>query len=127
MRCVEGLEQTAKALNDSWVNAGTITLNPAYNGSVYDIVGQTYNNAGERVVQGALEYSQTIVTPENIIPIPIPGYMNTFKRADGDKDEQWRTTRSPAPKVDKQSDTTNQSGRRRSGNPDETQFTNSKN
>ena len=135
MRCVEGLEQTAKALNDSWVNAATITLNPAYNGSVYDIVGQTYNNAGERVVQGALEYSQTIVTPENIIPIPIPGYMNTFKRADGDEDEnrknnndygQWRTTRSPAPKVNKQSDT-NQSGRRRSGNTEETRFTNANN
>lgn len=26
MRCIEGLEQTAKALNDSGVNAGNITL-----------------------------------------------------------------------------------------------------
>jgi hypothetical protein len=45
------LEQTAKALNDSGVNASTITFNGVYNGSVYDIVGQTYNNAGERIVQ----------------------------------------------------------------------------
>jgi len=29
-----------------------------------------------------LNYSQTIATPENIIPIPIPAYINTFKRAD---------------------------------------------
>lgn len=134
MRCIEGLEQTAKALNDSWVNAGTITLKAAYNWSVYDIVGQTYNNAGERIVQGALEYSQNIVTPENIIPIPIPGYMNTFKRADGDEDEnkktnndygQSRKTISPAPKVKPQNE--NNQTRKRSGeSTEERRFTNGK-
>jgi hypothetical protein len=50
MRCIEGLEQTAKALNDSG-NGGNITLITEYNSSVYDVVGTTYNNAGERVVQ----------------------------------------------------------------------------
>ncbi|MFA7298701.1 MAG: hypothetical protein WC010_03595 [Candidatus Absconditabacterales bacterium] len=116
MRCVEGLEQTAKALNDSGVNSGTITLNAAYNGSAYDIVGQTYNNAGERIVQGALNYSQTIATPENIIPIPIPAYINTFKRADRNdildintpptKDKKGRKTKKTEPDTEEQSDYT---------------------
>ncbi len=51
MRCIEGIEQTAKALNDSGVNASNITLHAAYSGSTYDIVGTTYNNAGERIIQ----------------------------------------------------------------------------
>jgi len=95
MRCIEGIGQTAKALNDSGVNAGNITLNAAYNGSVYDIVGTTYKNAGERIVQGAMEYSSSVVTPGHTIPIPIPGYMNTFKEPDrydeNDKEKQDQT------------------------------------
>ncbi|MEI8008931.1 MAG: hypothetical protein WCI00_06155 [bacterium] len=51
MRCIEGIEQTAKALNDSGANASNITLNAVYNGSVYDVVGTTYKNAAERIVQ----------------------------------------------------------------------------
>ncbi len=101
------------------MNAGNITLHAAYNGSVYDVVGHTYNNAGERIAQGALNYSQTIVTPERIIPIPIPGYMNTFKEPDryGEKDKKnkdtyERKTRTPAPKVNKNNKPDN---RRRSG------------
>ena len=133
MRCTEILEQTAKGLNDSGVNAGNITLHAAYNGSVYDIVGHTYNNAGERIAQGALNYSQTIVTPENIMPIPIPGYMNTFKEPDryGEKDKKrgennyGRKTRTPAPKVKKSS--TNRPSRRRTEDVDETRFTNANN
>jgi len=122
MRCTEILEQTAKGLNDSGVNAGNITLHAAYNGSVYDVVGHTYNNAGERIAQGALNYSQTIVTPERIIPVPIPGYMNTFKEPDrygkkekdkNNKNTYGRKTRTPPPKVKKSS--TNTPARRRSG------------
>ncbi len=82
MRCIEGLEQTAKALNESGVNAGNITLNAAYNGSVYDVVGTTYKNAGERIIQGAMEYSSSVVTPAHNVAIPIPGFMNTFKAPD---------------------------------------------
>jgi hypothetical protein len=58
--------------------------------------------------------------------------LNTFKEADkygeeakknSTRDNYGRKTISPAPKVDKQSDT-NESGRRRSGESiDETQFT----
>jgi len=134
MRCVEGLQQTAKALNDSWINAGTITLKASYNWSVYDIVGTTYNNAGERVIQGSMEYYAGTTTPENIIPIPIPGYMNTFNEADknnkenknnNNKDIYGRKTISPPPKVEKQAGNIND--RRRSGNTNETRFTNANN
>jgi len=123
MRCIEGIEQTAKALNDSGVNASNITLNAAYNGSVYDVVGTTYKNAAERVAQGALDYSQTITTAGHTIPIPIPGYMNTFKEPDrygeetrNTQDEQGRRQNRDTPP------------RRRSGESvDETQLTNTNN
>jgi len=67
------------------VNAGNITLQAAYNGSVYDVVGHTYHKAGERIAQGALNYSQNIGADS--IPIPIPGFMNTFKEPD-EKDNE---------------------------------------
>lgn len=82
MRCWEIIEQTAKGLNESWANAGNITLQASYDGSVYDIVGHTYKNAGERVAQGALNYTNTITTAANTTAIPIPAYMNTFKQPD---------------------------------------------
>jgi len=135
MRCLEGLEQTATALNASWTNAWTILINPIYNSSVYDIVGTTYNNAGERIIQGAMDYTTATYTPEHIIPIPIPGFMNTFKEPDTNneqkkkngEDNYGRKTRSPAPKVEKQWEE-NKPARRRSGESvDETQFTNANN
>jgi hypothetical protein len=73
-----------------------------------------------------LEYSQSITTEANFVPIPVPAYMNTFKEADrygeerqNDENTQGRKTRSPAPKREKQKPT-----RRRSG---ETQFTGTNN
>ena len=133
MRCIEGIEQTAKALNDSGVNASNITLNAVYNGSVYDVVGTTYKNAAERIVQWALDYSHTITTAAHTIPIPIPGYMNTFKEPDrydeqGNhrRNEEGRRTRSPAPDIRPQ--TENKPTRRRSGESvEDTQFTNASN
>lgn len=136
MRCVEGIEQIAKALNES-TNAANIIIAPHYAPSVLDVTAATYNNAGERVVQWVLGYSQTMVTPEHIIPIPIPGYMNTFKESDryykedkkSTKKDKWnediqeRKTRSPAPKVEKQTENNDQ--RRISGEKE--QFTNANN
>ncbi len=108
MRCVEWIEQLAKALNDS-TNAANIVITPSYAPDVYNIGATTYNNAGERVVQWMLWYSQTIITPAHTIPIPFPTHMNTFKEPDRydeqskpRRDEQGRKTRSPAPKVEKQ-------------------------
>ena len=93
MRCGEIIEQTAKALNESWANASTITLNPTYDGSVYDIVGKTYNTAGERIAQWALNYTNKIDIPADNITIPFPGYMNNFKEADNypedKKNNKW--------------------------------------
>lgn len=137
MRCIEGLEQTAKALNDSG-NGGNITLIPTYDGSVHDIVGTTYNNAGERVVQWTMEYSTATITPENIIPIPVPGYMNTFKEPDryeedknkkntSGEDTYERKTRTPAPVVKKQTKNDKPPRRRSGERVDETQFTNANN
>ncbi|MCX6824515.1 MAG: hypothetical protein NT085_05320 [candidate division SR1 bacterium] len=132
MRCVELIEQGAKALNDS-TNAASIIITPHYAPSVFDITAATYNNAAERVAQGALGYSQEITTAAHTIPIPIPGYMNTFKEPDRydeegkpRKGEQERKTRSPAPKVKPQ--TESRPARRRSGESiEDTQFTNSNN
>jgi len=132
MRCVEGIEQLAKALSDS-TNAANIVIAPHYAPSVFDVTAATYNNAAERVVQWALWYSQEITTAAHTIPIPIPGYMNTFKEPDR-YDEEWkprkgeqeRKTRSPAPKVKPQ--TESRPARRRSGESvEETQFTNANN
>ena len=131
MRCVEWIEQLAKALNDS-SNAANIVITPSYAPDIYDISAATYNNAGERVVQWMLWYSQTIVTPAHTIPIPIPAYMNTFKEPDRydkqgntKKDEKGRKTRSPAPDVKPQTEST--STRRRSGDSiEQRQFTNGK-
>lgn len=134
MRCIEGIEQTAKALNDSGVNASNITLHAAYSGSTYDIVGTTYNNAGERIIQWTIEYTNTIGTPENIIPIPIPGFMNTFKEPDqtdeqkrNEDNQQTRITRSPAPKTSKQNKNWSDSRRRSGESVEDIQFTNANN
>ena len=49
-----------------------------------------------------------MTTGGHTIPIPIPGYMNTFKEPDRygeenkNKNQQGRNTRSPAPEVKKQ-------------------------
>ncbi|MEI6774275.1 MAG: hypothetical protein WCL18_05830 [bacterium] len=50
MRCVEGIQQIAQALNDS-TNAANIIIAPTYTPTVFDITATTYNNAAERVVQ----------------------------------------------------------------------------
>ncbi|MEI8008932.1 MAG: hypothetical protein WCI00_06160 [bacterium] len=80
-----------------------------------------------------MDYSHTITTAAHTIPIPIPGYMNTFKEPDrydeqGNhrRNEDGRRTRSPAPDVRPQ--TENKPTRRRSGESvEETQFTNANN
>lgn len=74
-----------------------------------------------------MDYSQTIVTPENIIPIPVPAYLNTFKENDkydeedkkNNRDNKGRKTRTPAPKVKDQSEYKDSPRRKRSGNEGE--------
>ena len=131
MRCVEGIQQIAQALNDS-TNAANIIIAPTYTPTVFDITATTYNNAAERVVQWALNYSQDITTAAHIVPIPIPAYMNTFKEPDrygeeknqkNTEERQGRKTRSPAPKVDKNPQNDRPARRRSGEDTEETQFT----
>jgi hypothetical protein len=61
MRCVEGIEQVAKALEDS-SNASNIVISPHYAPSVHNITASTRDNSAERVVQGSLDYSKEITT-----------------------------------------------------------------
>lgn len=102
MRCIEWLEQTAKALNESGVNASNITLNSVYNGSAYDIVGQTYNNAGERIIQWSIEYSNTTTQAADTTAIPVTWFGNTFQERyqENSNDKQPSTDKKTTKKTD---------------------------
>jgi hypothetical protein len=80
-----------------------------------------------------MEYYTGNVMSERIIPIPIPGFMNTFQRTDTEEerrreqDNYGRRTRTPAPRANRNT-RNNGSNRRRSGESvEETQFTNANN
>lgn len=133
MRCVEGIEQVAKALEDS-SNAWNIVISPHYAPSVHNITASTRDSSAERVVQGTLDYSKEIVTEPVNRAIPVVARKNTFQEPMKGEQEPWyeneetpirednpgRKTRTPAPKVTKQPRKT----RTRSGESiNETQFT----